>query len=173
MNSDDSYSESRQNKWDLRFLALAAHVASWSKDPSTQVGAVITDERHRIISLGFNGFPQQIADDERLDNREEKYRVVVHGEVNALIFAGHAVEGCTLYTHPFCSCPRCAVEFIQAGIGRVVYPDGAPSRWAAEVRRAESLFDEAGVQRRAVETDVLRVEFSHIMQWFTSQALAL
>jgi deoxycytidylate deaminase len=29
------------DKWDSRFLSLAKYISTWSKDPSTQVGAVI------------------------------------------------------------------------------------------------------------------------------------
>jgi hypothetical protein len=57
---------SRQRLWDARFLELAKLVATWSKDPSTQVGAVIVDPHQRVISLGLHGFPQRIADDARL-----------------------------------------------------------------------------------------------------------
>ena len=60
----------RPDKWDLRLLGLAEHVAQWSKDPSTQVGAVIADKKHRVLSLGFNGFARGVRDlAERLENR--------------------------------------------------------------------------------------------------------
>ena len=88
------------NKWDERFMKLAEHVASWSKDPSTKVGAVIVDEQHRIVSLGSNGFPKGIADDTRLDDRAKKYEIVVHAEINAILFANKPVGNCTLYVYP-------------------------------------------------------------------------
>ena len=50
------------NKWDMRFLELAALVATWSKDPSTQVGAVIVDSAKRIVSVGFNGAPRGVQE---------------------------------------------------------------------------------------------------------------
>ena len=56
--------------WDSRFLRIAQEVSTWSKDPSTKVGAVIVDNRNRVVSMGYNGFPQRVADDERLDDRE-------------------------------------------------------------------------------------------------------
>ena len=56
------------DKWDRRFLGLAAHVAEWSKDPSTQVGAVVANGK-KVVSLGFNGFPQGMSDDHRLHDR--------------------------------------------------------------------------------------------------------
>ena len=65
-------------KWDDRFLVLAKLIGSWSKDPSTQVGAVIVDDKNRIVSVGYNGFPRGIKDlEKRLCNRAEKYDIIV------------------------------------------------------------------------------------------------
>lgn len=132
--------------WDQRFLALAEHIAGWSKDRSTKVGAVIVDPDRRVVSIGFNGFPRGIADDARLEHRETKYEMIVHAEVNALMFAGRPVRGCTLYTWPLPPCSRCAALLIQAGIGRVVSPP-APERWAQSCGLASSLFCEADVEQ--------------------------
>ena len=61
------------SKWDLRFLELANHISSWSKDPSTKVGCIIVGADREIRSTGFNGFPRGIDDsEERLTDREEK-----------------------------------------------------------------------------------------------------
>ena len=69
--------------WDLRFLDMSQLISSWSKDPSTQVGAVIVDSNNRVVSVGYNGFPQGISDDYRLDNRETKYKMILPAECNA------------------------------------------------------------------------------------------
>lgn len=133
--------------WDLRYLDLAKFASSWSKDPSTQTGAVITDAQRRVVSLGFNGLPRGIADThERLHNRELKYQLIVHCERNALLFAGRSLQGCTLYTWPFMSCSVCAAMVIQAGITRCVAPYSDAERWQASFRLTEELFAEAGVQ---------------------------
>ena len=137
------------DKWDHRFLALAEHISNWSKDPSTQVGAVITHTRSkRVVSMGFNGFPAGVEDTrERLDDRETKYEMVVHAEQNALMFAGDRAEGCTLYVHPLPPCARCAVMIIQAGIKRVVcdQPDFDHERWGEPAKIADTMFREAGL----------------------------
>ena len=137
------------DKWDHRFLALAKHISNWSKDPSTQVGAVITHTRSkRVVSMGFNGFPTGVKDTrERLDDRDTKYEMVVHAEQNALMFAGDRAEGCTLYVHPLPPCARCAVMIIQAGIKRVVcdQPDFDHQRWGEAAKIADTLFREAGL----------------------------
>ena len=141
----------RNPKWDRRFLEMAKLVASWSKDPSTQTGAVITDASRRVISVGFNGFPQGVKDlPERYSNRELKYKIIVHCERNAILFANRSLAGCTLYTWPFMSCTVCAAMVIQSGIKRCVAPEvtdpGLKERWGQELELARTLFEEAGVR---------------------------
>ena len=132
-------------KWDYRFLDMARLVASWSKDPSTQVGAVIVDSGRRVVSLGYNGFPVGISDDFRLDNRDIKYKMVVHAECNALLFASVSLSKCTMYTYPFMPCPRCAGMIIQAGICRVVSYKTNTVRWAQEFEISREMFLESDV----------------------------
>jgi len=133
-------------KWDKRFLELAKLVGSWSKDPSTQVGAVIVDDNKRIVSIGFNGFPKGVKDSKKkLLDREEKYAIIVHAEANALMFANTSVEGCTLYTWPFQPCSRCAGLIIQSGIKRVVSVRHSEERWKKNFLRSTILFEEAGI----------------------------
>jgi dCMP deaminase len=137
---------SDQRKWDQRFLEMACLVGGWSKDPSTKTGAVIVDAHKRVVSVGYNGFPAQIVDDARLHCRELKYEIIVHAEVNALIFAQRPVVGCTLYTSPFMSCSRCASMIIQAGITRRVAPHNDEPRWAQSFELSRQLFREAYVE---------------------------
>ena len=133
-------------KWDKRFLNLAQHISTWSKDPSTKCGAVIADGK-KVISVGYNGFPQSIDDSpERYDDRELKYKMVIHAETNALLFAQRDLTGLTLYTWPFMTCNRCAVSVIRAGITRVVAPENTTGRWLEEFTLATELFKEAGVE---------------------------
>lgn len=131
-------------RWDGRMMQLAAHVARWSKDPSTQVGAVITDPNHRVLSLGFNGFPARVADI-NMDELNYKYDRVVHAELNALLFARGPVVGGTLYVWPMPPCSRCAGPIIQAGIARVVAPEPIP-RWHGSCAIGDEMFDQAGVK---------------------------
>ena len=133
------------DKWDKRFLSMAALIATWSKDPSTQVGAVIVDKERRVVSLGYNGFPKGISDDKRLDKRETKYKMVVHAECNALLFAAKDLAGCTIYTQPFMPCPTCAGMIIQSGITRAVSHETNNDRWSEDFAIARNMFKEAGV----------------------------
>ena len=142
------------DKWDQRFMDLATFIAGWSKDPSTQVGAVIANPHtKRVVSMGFNGFPAGVEDlEDRLENREVKYEMVVHAEQNALLFAGPAAEGCTLFVTPLPPCARCGVLIIQAGIARVVSPEPDKSKepWKTQSQISEQMFSEAGVDLQYV-----------------------
>ena len=108
------------DKWDKRFLGLAREVSSWSKDPSTKVGAVLADGKH-VVSVGYNGFPSTCEDKQEWnDDRETKYRLVIHAEANAIANARGPVGGLTLYTYPLCPCRDCARLIAGHGIKRVV-----------------------------------------------------
>jgi dCMP deaminase len=132
--------------WDARFLEMAILVSKWSKDPSTKVGAVITRGKF-VVSLGFNGHPAGVADSaERLEIRENKYRTIIHAEINAILSAGKPLQGCTLYVWPFMPCSQCASIIIQSGIRRVVTVPSDSERWAESFQCTEQLFREAGVE---------------------------
>lgn len=134
------------DKWDGRFMAMSEHVAGWSKDPSTKVGAVIADRKHRIVSVGFNGFPVGIEDDERLLDKPTKYDLVLHAEVNAILFASKPLEDCTLYVWPLSPCCRCAAQIIQSGIKRIVCPQlTCSSSWSSSCRKGFEMFRESKI----------------------------
>lgn len=132
--------------WDKRFLDMAQLVSTWSKDPSTKVGAVITDWHNRIVSIGYNGFPAGIKDNERLEQREKKYEMIVHAEMNAILFSNRDLQECTLYTYPFEPCSRCASIIIQSGIARVVSYLNTDKRWEESFELSRKMFSEAGVE---------------------------
>ncbi|MBI07324.1 MAG: CMP deaminase [Rhodospirillaceae bacterium] len=140
----------RPDKWDIRFIGLAKHVSQWSKDPSTQVGAVIVDQKHRVISLGFNGFARGVRDlAERLENREMKYDMIIHAERNAVLFANAPVDGASVYVWPLLPCAQCAATLIQAGGSEIVAPaadSDRAERWAAQIILARTMFEEAGIK---------------------------
>jgi dCMP deaminase len=116
-----------KHKWEKRMLQIAKVVATFSKDPSTQVGAVIYNpERRTIITTGYNGFPRGTRDDAAIyEDREQKYPRVVHAEANAIVEAaaqGISTSGSYLAT-THTPCCDCAGLLIQAGITSIVYED--------------------------------------------------
>lgn len=141
-------------QWHTRFLDMAKLVASWSKDPSTQAGAVIVRKDSTICSTGYNGFPQRMGDDPLLyADREKKYSRIVHAEMNALLFARERVTGYWLYTYPFSCCERCAVHMIQAGIDRFIFPeipDDKKERWGESFAKTKAYLHECGLRYTAI-----------------------
>lgn len=125
----------RQHRWDLRYIELAGVVGTWSKDPSTKVGAILVRPNNSVASTGFNGFPPGWNDDPALyRDREYKYRHVVHAEINALNFFGQPAPGFTLYTS-FPCCAECVAVAGERGVQRIVappLPGGRPADWTAE-----------------------------------------
>ena len=95
--------------WGNRYTCLAKEISTWSKDPSTQVGAVVIGNNGEVLSQGYNGFPRGIKDTAaRLKDRERKYNLVVHAEMNAIYNAGLngvSLKGSTLYVYglPVCN----------------------------------------------------------------------
>lgn len=143
-------------KWDRRFLQLAQHISTWSKDPSKQIGAVAVKDR-QILATGYNGFPTRIADDiERYHNRETKYDLVVHAEMNCIYNAGKngmSLLGSTLYVYGLPVCHECAKGIIQSGCLRVVIEDKkyVEEKWINSFSKTVKLFSEAGIICDSIE----------------------
>lgn len=141
------------SKWDVRFLKLAHEVASWSKDRSTKVGAVVVHPDRTPGPYGYNGFPRAVDDDrEERHERPNKYDWTEHAERNAIFNAarvGAAVEGCTMYVTHF-PCVDCTRAIIQVGIKRVVVDKASMGgdfglRWEDGRDVSKQMFEEAGV----------------------------
>ena len=138
-------------KWDQRYLKLAEEVASWSKDPSRKIGAVAVGTKGQVLAQGFNGFPRGIADtEERYNDRERKYELVVHAEMNVIYNAtynGVSLDGATLYVTGLPVCSECAKGIVQVGIKRVVMREmEIPESWKDSWRKTQEMFNEASIQ---------------------------
>jgi dCMP deaminase len=140
------------NKWDSRFIELAKFYSTFSKDPSRKIGAVAVDPIKRtVLSCGFNGFPRGIADtDDRLNDRETKYKYAVHAEMNAIFNAclnGVSLDGATLYVYGLPICSECAKGIIQVGIKHVAFlvEEAIPPIWLESWEKTREMFEEAGV----------------------------
>jgi len=149
----------RMIRWDLRYLELAKQVSTWSKDPSTKVGAVLVNYLHNCEFIGYNGFPRGVADlKERYDNRELKYKMVVHAEQNCILKAKEFARGATIYVYPSFAlppiCHDCCKLAIQAGVATIVgyTPDESDprvQRWAESIGVAREMCMEAGITWRS------------------------
>jgi len=139
------------------FMSQAVHASTFSPDPSTKVGAVITLEG-KVFSIGWNQFPEGVVDsDERWEDRTQKYPRVIHAEADALVAGARMMqrerpllgfESATLYTTEFPCCTCCGL-IIQHGIKRVVsqcLSSDYAQRWAEQIEISKSMFEEAGVE---------------------------
>lgn len=138
------------NKWDQRFLSLAKEISTWSKDPSTQVGAVIAKDK-KVLGHGFNGFPPNIEDKEEwLYDRPTKYSMVIHAEVNAILNTpSFLLPSSSLYIYPLSICGECAKLVCAAGIESVLCWVPSPNgRWDDTTSRV--VFERAGVSYETV-----------------------
>lgn len=107
--------------WEEYFMTLALVTSLKSKDTSTQVGAIIVDNKtKKVISAGYNGFPRYLDDDKIPQERPEKYLYVVHAELNAILHAERELNDCTMYVTVF-TCSECMKAIIQKGIKTVVF----------------------------------------------------
>ena len=138
--------------WGKRYRDLAKEISTWSKDPSTKVGAVVIGNNGEVLSQGYNGFPRSIKDTpQRLKDREKKYNLVVHAEMNAIYNAslnGVSLKGSTLYVYGLPICNECAKGVIQVGIDKVIAtrPADYNKEWDESIKDAKALFKEAEVE---------------------------
>jgi len=158
----------RQNyiSWDEYFMGVALLSAKRSKDPNTQVGACIVNDKNKIVGAGYNGLPIGCDDNEfpwskEGDFLDTKYPYVCHAELNAILNnIGMDLKGCKIYTALF-PCNECTKAIIQAGIKEVIYLsdkyDGTDPSKASKL-----MLDKAGVSYRKVKTgiDELRLSFN-------------
>ena len=141
------------DKWDERYLRLAKEVSTWSKDPSTKVGAIAVLDGS-VLAQGYNGFPKGVNDDPaKYADRETKYKYTVHAEMNCIFNAaqnGVSLYGSTLYIYPLPACHECAKGIIQAGVVRVVSPsfenEFTQKRWEKSCAHTFEMFEEAGIE---------------------------
>ena len=136
--------------WDEYFMGVAMLSAQRSKDPNSQVGCCIVSPTNRILSMGYNGFPNGCEDDEfpwgktAEDPYDNKYAYVAHSELNAILnYRGGSLEGSKLYVTLF-PCNECAKAIIQAGIREVIYADDKYAD-TPSVRAAKRMMKAAGI----------------------------
>lgn len=139
--------------WDQYFMGVAKLSGMRSKDPNTQVGACIVNDKRRIVGIGYNGFP--IGIDDRVypwgntgDFLDTKYPYVVHAEANAILNATTSLENCTLYVNLF-PCNECAKLIIQSGIKQIVYVSDKYAHLDS-TKASKRMLDSAGVGYRSI-----------------------
>ena len=144
-----------QLNWDEYFMGMAVLSSLRSKDPSTKVGAVIVNDEKKVVSIGYNGMPRHIEDEELTWNKGEgldsKYLYVCHAELNAILNArnGSSLANCTVYVTLF-PCNECTNALIQVGIKEVVYLDDKYGDTIG-VQASKKMLTLAGIKYRQFE----------------------
>ncbi len=150
--------------WDEYFMGVALLSAQRSKDPNTQVGACIVNDKNKIVGAGYNGLPIGCHDDEFSWSKEgefldTKYPFVCHAELNAILNnIGMDLRGCTIYTALF-PCNECTKAIIQSGISTVVYLSDKYEQ-SDSARASKLMLDKAGIAYRKVVASVDRIVLS-------------
>ncbi len=108
--------------WDDWLMGMCFWISLRSPDPSTAHGAVLCDKQHRILGVGYNGFPRGCDDSKLPVTRPDKYDVFLHAEENCLLNSQNLLlqSGTTMYITGF-PCPNCFIRMMQCGIQRVVF----------------------------------------------------
>lgn len=115
--------------WDEYFVKMAQAVSARATCPRKSVGAIVCDRNNRVVGTGYNGAPIGMEHCHEvgclivkgIDGKDHCVRVV-HAEMNAILQAGQAALGGTLYTTAS-PCPICFKLLIQVGIRRVFYKE--------------------------------------------------
>jgi dCMP deaminase len=107
-------------QWNDWYMAMAFVVAQRSIDTSTKHGAVVVNDRHQMLSMGYNGPPPGCNDELIPMIRPEKYKYFEHAEANAMNNANCSLKGATVYVtgHP---CSACFRQMLCKGIKTIVY----------------------------------------------------
>ena len=149
--------------WDEYFMGMAVLSALRSKDPNTKVGAVIVSPDNKVISIGYNGMPSRLDEDQLSWNKGEgldsKYLYVCHAEFNAILNTqvGGTLKGATLYV-TLVPCNECTKAVIQTGIKEVVYLDNKYAH-TTETQASAKMLARAGVKTRKYEGRIAHFEF--------------
>lgn len=130
-----------RRSWDQWGLDIAEAVAGRADCTRRQVGSVVMDKDHRVISVGYNGAPSGdpgCATDAACPRGQLSLRVLghgggdydhciaVHSEANAIMYSDPVRRvGGTLYCTD-APCSGCLKLIRGSGLARIVYllPDG-------------------------------------------------
>lgn len=107
--------------WNEYFIQIAKIVALKSKDTKRQVGAILVSEKdNRILSTGYNGLPANINDEIDWNNRELVHSIIIHAEMNCILYANNKYENSILYS-TLSPCKDCIKIIAAAKIKKIIY----------------------------------------------------
>lgn len=144
----------------IGLLHASDKISKMSRDTSTKVGAIFTDQEGEIISYGFNGMPRGIKDSLERNERPEKYKWFEHAERNTIynVARPHTTDKIMLSTHfPDMEGARAVVSvgiksFYTPLIDFTLSPLSQDEQ-IKEYNRVLSLFKEANVDLHVFDID--------------------
>jgi dCMP deaminase len=146
--------------WTDYFLGLAKVVAQRSHDIHTQHGCVITDQNHRILGVGYNGFPKGMNDSVLPTTRPDKYHWMIHSERNALANCVIRPDNGIAYVTGQC-CNDCIMALWQEGVKTVyMVDDHGTHLFDSEAKKRFDLF----VHGTGMEIHKITPDFSWIQK---------
>ena len=107
--------------WLETYLSVAFLVAQRSHDVETQCGCVITNSENVILGTGYNGFCKGIADDGLPTTRPDKYRYMIHSEINAIANCSQKPQIGSIAYITTIPCFQCLQALWQNNIWTVYY----------------------------------------------------
>lgn len=149
---------------DSKYMGVAYTIAGFSKDPSTQIGALVIDEDNEPRGWGYNGPPADIADDDFSWERPEKYDYVRHAEENAIDHSHGKLKGCTLYCTAF-PCKRCMLYIVKKKIKRVVYLERPYDAASMQSNNADFLRSMEIARKAKVQVEVFQGDINWLNEW--------
>lgn len=141
--------------WNDYFLGLAKVVAQRSHDSQTQHGCVITDRNHRILGVGYNGFPRGLDDSKLPNKRPDKYPWMIHAERNALSNCIVRPDNAIAYVTGQC-CNDCIMALWQEGVTKVIMSNNHGTHLFDDEakKRFETFISMSGMQIERIDVDL-------------------
>jgi len=145
--------------WPKKMYDLALEVATWSKDPKRQVGAVIFRGKNNVVAVGYNGIPRALEDKtDRLEG-DAKYQWIEHAERNAIYMASQSginLDDCSMAATLF-PCVECVRAILQCGIAHLITakPDFSDHKWGEQYFISVEMLEEAGTKITYVEPNLV------------------
>lgn len=109
--------------WDEYYINMCNVIKLRSKDPKRQVGSCLVSLKdNRVLSTGYNSLPANCNDDIDWNNRDLVRTLVIHSEVNTLLYSKSNFEESILYltTSPCCQCIKLIAA---ANVRKVIYEE--------------------------------------------------
>ena len=133
-----------------KFKLVNNYANIFSKDPRTKVASLLITKDYKTICFGINTFPPGILNTDKRWERHNKYKYVIHAEINCIIEGlkkMNNLENTILLTTKY-PCHECLKIIIQSGI-KIVYsykPDMTDEKWKSSYLISQDMLKESNIK---------------------------